>query len=372
LLKTDQISICKNPLSLKSIHIDIIHPANVHYFKHAIANWKAMGFEIIITCRNKEITYELLDLEGLAYTPMGKNPKSVLGKFLFLFKCEWNIFKLYLKKKPDIALSFAASYVAHMASLFGLPHVSFDDTEHAKLNRRLYLPFTDLVLNPESYLLDLGKKQFKFKGHMELFYLNKKYFHPDKKIFSELGIKENERFVFLRFVSWGAFHDQGQMGFSDAYKIELAKKLSLDFQVFISSEGVLPPELLPFKIKIKPDRVHHVLYFADLFVGEGATMASECAALGTPAIYVNSLDAGTLQRQAADGLIINKRYQDGTLEKAHEILNDEKTKIRLKEKVKLLDQERYNLTDFLTWLVAEYPESKQKLLSGKIDPKTKF
>ncbi|WP_113922865.1 DUF354 domain-containing protein [Cognataquiflexum aquatile] len=357
---------------MKSIHIDIIHPANVHYFKHAIANWKAMGFEIIITCRNKEITYELLGLEGLDYIPMGKNPKSSIGKFLFLLKCEWNIFKLYLKKKPDIALSFAASYVAHMASIFGLPHISFDDTEHAKLNRRLYFPFTDLVLNPESYLLDFGQKQYKFKGHMELFYLNEKYFQPDMGIFNELGITESAPFIFLRFVSWGAFHDQGQMGFSDDYKITLVKKLSEKYKVFISSEGVLPYKLQPFLIKIKPNRIHHVLYFADLFIGEGATMASECAALGTPAIYVNSLDAGTLQRQAEDGLIINKRYQEGTLEEAFEILKDPRFKIRLKEKIKTLNRERYNLTDFLTWLVAEYPDSKQKLLSGEIDPKSLF
>jgi predicted glycosyltransferase len=357
---------------LKSIHIDIIHPANVHYFKHAIANWRASGFDVIITCRNKEITYELLRLEGLGYIPMGENPKSVIGKFFFLLKCELKIFQLYLKKKPDIALSFAASYVAHMAALFGLPHISFDDTEHAKFNRSLYLPFTDLVLNPESYLLDLGKKQYKFKGHMELFYLNEKYFHPDKHIFSELGIEENSPFIFLRFVSWGALHDQGQMGFSDGYKINMVRKLSQDYKVFISSEGILPKELQPYQIKIKPNRVHHVLYFASLFIGEGATMASECAALGTPAIYVNSLDAGTLQQQAEVGLIINKRYQVGTLEKAYEILTDAQFKIRLMEKVNSLNQERYNLTDFLTWLVSEYPGSKQKLLSGQFDPKDYF
>ena len=35
--------------------------------------------------------------------------------------------------------------------------------------------------------------------------------------------------------------------------------------------------------------MHNALKYASLFVGEGATMASECAILGTPAIYVNSL-----------------------------------------------------------------------------------
>lgn len=331
-----------------------------------------MGFEIIITCRNKEITYELLRLEGLDYVPMGKNPKSVLGKVLFLFYCEWKIFRLYLKKKPNLALSFGASYVSHMATVFGLPHISFDDTEHAKLNRKLYLPFTDLVLNPESFFLDLGKKQYKFKGHMELFYLNQKYFNPDIQIFSELGITENTPFIFMRFVSWGALHDQGQMGFSDEYKLSMVRELSKDYRVFISAEGTLPAELQPFHISIKPNRIHHVLFFASLFIGEGATMASECAALGTPAIYVNSLDLGYLQRQAEDGQIVNRRYQEGTLEKAYEILNDPEYKIRLRDKVKSLSRERYNLTDFLTWLVAEYPESKQKLLSGEIDPKAVF
>jgi predicted glycosyltransferase len=357
---------------MKSIHIDIIHPANVHYFKHAIDNWIKNGHQIIITCRNKEITYELLDLEGLEYIPMGKNPKSLLGKFLFLFKCEWKIFRLYLKKKPDISLSFAASYVAHMSYLFWLPHISFDDTEHAKINRLLYLPFTDLVLNPESYLLDLGKKQFKFKGHMELFYLNLKYFKPDSSIFSELGIVENTPFVFLRFVSWGAFHDKKQMGFSDDYKIRLVEKLALKSTVFISSEGELPKELKPYQIKIKPHRVHHALFFASLFIGEGATMASECAALGTPAIYVNSLDAGTLQKQSKDGLIHNLRYQKGVIELALEIIENKEFKEETRSKVEQLSKARYNLTDFLVWLVEEYPNSKNMLIDGEIDLQAMF
>lgn len=357
---------------MKSIHIDIIHPANVHYFKHSIAKWKASGHQIIITCRNKEITYELLELEELKYIPMGKNPKSVLGKVFFLLKCEWSIFLLYLKKKPDLSLSFAASYVAHISFLFGIPHISFDDTEHAGLNRKLYLPFTDLVLNPESYQLDLGKKQFKFKGHMELFYLNQKYFKPEHEIYKELGIDKNTPFVFLRFVSWGAFHDKGQMGFSDDYKIRLVEELAVKQRIFISSEYELPDQLKPFQIRIKPNRIHHVLYYASLFIGEGATMASECAALGTPAIYVNSLDAGTLQQQAEYGMIYNLRYQKGVIELAKEILEDNSFKNGLKSKLESLSKERFNLTDFLVWLVEEFPNSKKMLLNGSVDLQEKF
>tara|TARA_B100000315_G_C14584869_1_gene592441 strand:+ start:2797 stop:2976 length:180 start_codon:yes stop_codon:yes gene_type:complete len=53
--------------------------------------------------------------------------------------------------------------------------------------------------------------------------------------------------------------------------------------------------------------MHDVLYYATLYIGEGATMASECAMLVTHAIYVNSLTAGTLEKQEEYGLIYGFR-----------------------------------------------------------------
>ena len=52
-----------------------------------------------------------------------------------------------------------------------------------------------------------------------------------------------------------------------------------------------------YKIPIPPERMHDALYYSSLYIGEGATMASECAVLGTPAIYANNLSAGTLEEQ---------------------------------------------------------------------------
>ncbi|MFB6130628.1 MAG: DUF354 domain-containing protein, partial [Salinigranum sp.] len=37
--------------------------------------------------------------------------------------------------------------------------------------------------------------------------------------------------------------------------------------------------------------VHHLLYYADLFVGDSGTMSSEAAILGTPAVRANSMVA---------------------------------------------------------------------------------
>ncbi len=85
------------------------------------------------------------------------------------------------------------------------------------------------------------------------------------------------RIYILRFVSWSAFHDVGQAGFSDDEKIYLVTELSKHIKVFISSENELPDRLLQYKINIPPERMHDALAYATLFIGEGATMTSECA-----------------------------------------------------------------------------------------------
>jgi hypothetical protein len=319
----------------------------------------ADGHKVVITARSKEVTYELLKLENLPYIPMGKNPSGSFSKLLFLLWCEIKMLIIFVKHKPSICLSFGASYVAHNCFLFGKTHIALDDTEHAKLNRKLYLPFTDVVLTPKSYQLTLGLKHIRFPGHMELFYLNRKYFKPDKSIYNFLNIDSSKQFVFFRFVSWSALHDKGQSGITNQFKVDLVHSLKNKFHVFISSEGQIPKEIEEFKINVPPHLIHHVLYYADLFIGEGATMASECAALGTPAIYINSLNAGTLEEQAKLGLIYSFRNESGVVEKIEELLSKENFKGDLNNILKKLDKDRIDLPKFLTWLILNYPESKR-------------
>jgi uncharacterized protein len=65
---------------------------------------------------------------------------------------------------------------------------------------------------------------------------------------------------------------------------------------------VLPPELASQAFKAHPSDMHHVLAACDLVLGEGATMVSEAAVLGVPAVYVNPLPIGYITDQARFGL----------------------------------------------------------------------
>lgn len=97
-----------------------------------------------------------------------------------------------------------------------------------------------------------------------------------------------------------------------------------------------------------------------MFIGEGATMASEAAILGTPAVYINPLSAGTIEAQVKYGLVHHFKNGKGVLDKIDELLNDKDLKRKnLIAKQKLI-AEHVNI-DFLVWFIENYPKSKKTM-----------
>jgi predicted glycosyltransferase len=321
----------------------------------------ARGHHFVITARDKECTHELLDNYNIPYLNRGAGAGRLSGKIFYLFKADYLLYKIANAENPDLFLSFCSPYAAQVSSLLGKPHISFDDTEHAKLGQLMYVPFTDAVCTPFIYGKDLGKKQVRFNGFMELCALHPDRFQPDSSILEMLNIKQDEKYVILRFVSWQASHDVGETGISGPQKEELVHKLSDYAKVFISSEAPLPDTLQPYKIDIPPYRIHDVLYYADLFVGEGATMAAESTLLGTPAIYVSSIQTAYHQMLADSNLLYDFRYYSGVLAKAEELIRDKKTKIEHKKRVKAFISGKIDVTAFMTWFIEHYPDSYRQM-----------
>jgi predicted glycosyltransferase len=59
---------------------------------------------------------------------------------------------------------------------------------------------------------------------------------------------------------------------------------SLSGQVFITSEGWLDDGLAKYEINVSPEKMHDLLYYADLLIGDSQTMTTEAGVLGTPAM----------------------------------------------------------------------------------------
>jgi uncharacterized protein len=337
------------------ILIDIGHPAHVHLFKNFAWEMQKNGHKIFFTCREKEFEKELLEHFGFNYKSFGKKYNTSLSKLIGLLEFDIKEFIQGIKFKPDLFLSHGSIYAAHAAWLLDKPHISMEDTGNWE-QIRLYLPFTDVVLTPDVLNLNLGPKQIKYSGYHELAYLHPNWYCDRPQNGNTIPGLEKE-YALMRLVSWNATHDKGQQGFLEKQIAGLIDFLSGKMSVIISSEAALPDVYEEYKYSLLPEKMHDVLSGATIFVGEGATLASEAGVLGIPSIYVNSLVSYYNEDQEKYGLVFNFRNGNGVLEKVKEILNIPTIKEEWQKRRKKMLEDKIDVTAFMIWFIENYPKS---------------
>jgi len=343
------------------IVVDIGHPAHVHLFKNFIWEMKERGHKILITATKKDVSLELLDNYSFDYIAMGSYGDSLVSKVVNIPIMDFKMIRAVVGFKPDIFVGVAPIRSSHVSKLIRKPCVAFDDTEHSKWELMLYTPFASIILTPSCFKKDLGKKQVRYNGYHELAYLHPNYFKPDPSVLDDLGLKEGDKFVIVRFVAWQASHDIGQQGFDMETKRKLIKELEKYAQVFITSESPLPEEFEKYRITTPPEKIHDLLYYAMMYIGEGATVASECAVLGTPALYVNTLKLGYLDEEEDKyGLIYSFRDPDKAIQKAQELLQQPDLKKQWAKKRQRLLTDKIDVTQFMIDFIENYPVSLKK------------
>lgn len=338
------------------IVVDVNHPGHVHMFKNFIWNMQKNGHEILITATEKDVTFELLNNYNFDYVNLGSYGKSFIEKLINIPIIDFKMYSAIKNFEPDVFLGVGSIRAAHVSFLLRKKCIIFEDTEHCKEQHLLYVPFTTKILTPSCFKKNLGKKQVQYNGYHELAYLHPNYFIPNPAVLGELGLCEDEKFTVLRFVSWDASHDIGEHGIKN--KVKFVTELEKYGHVFITSEGKLEPELNKYKLKVSPEKLHDLLYYASLYVGEGATTAVESALVGTPSIYVSSL-VGTMgnliELDNKYGLIFNYKNSDEAFNKAINILQNPNIKKMWKLKNEHMLAEKIDLTKFMIKFIENYP-----------------
>ena len=341
------------------IFVDIGHPAHVHVFKNLIWILKRNGHEVKITARDKDITYYLLDYYGFEYEPIGKNKKGLFNKVLGIVEFDYKLLKIAKSFKPDIFIGVGSFYASHVAKLMKKPCILFDDTENSTEQYLLYAPFVTAVYTPSCFKKKIGTKQVTYHGYHELAYLHPNRFSPNPEVLDKFGLSKDEKFIILRFVSWSASHDITDKGFENP--LDIIKELSQYGRIVITSENDLPKDLMPYNVSVPPEYMHHVLYYASLYIGESATMASESAVLGTPAIFISTSRRGyTDELEEKYSLVYNfSDPVDGqakSLEKAVELLKDVNVKQKWAQRRDIMLSEKIDVTDFMVDLIENFSD----------------
>ena len=274
------------------------------------------------------------------------------------------MFKLLKKNKIDIGIGTSIT-IAHLSRISKMKSIVFDDDDDdvQPLFVKYAHPFADCLLSPDCLQ---GKRKRKdtifYPGYHELAYLHPNRFTPDHEVLKEAGLSIKDTFFILRFNAFKAHHDKYVKGISLEDKIKFVNKLSKTGKVLITSEREIEPELKPYQIKISPEKIHHFLAFATMFIGDSQTMTSEAAILGTPAIRSNTL-VGRIsyleEQEKKYGLTYGflPAQSEQMFEKIDELLSLPNLKEEWQKRKLRMLEDKIDVTVFLVWFVENYPES---------------
>jgi predicted glycosyltransferase len=344
------------------ILVDIDHPAYVHFFKYAIREWERRGHKVLVVARDKEITLQLLKSYGFEPSCISTQGKGIWGLAKELVIRDMRLYRMARRFRPDVLTGISGVSIAHVGRLLRKPSIVFSDTEFARLSNALTYPLATVVCTPTCYQGVIRAKQARFSGYKELAYLHPCRFQPDPRVAQEAGVNHESRFFVVRFVGWGAAHDLREQGLSSVNKIKFVEELSRHGRVLISSEDKLPEVLAPYRSPISVDKMHHVMAFASLYVGESATMASECAVLGVPSIFIATTGRGyTTEQEQRYGLVLNfsDGQQDLAFDKMRELLARPSLKQEWIQRREHMLSEKIDVTEWMVDFVENYPISLQ-------------
>jgi predicted glycosyltransferase len=351
------------------ILIDIGHPAHVHLFKNIVLDMQKRGHSFYFTVRSGENEAVLLDELGFQYEVIGRKHRGLVLKIAGLLVFTLRIIMISRHFKPDLFLSHGSMYAGYASRFCRKPHIALEDTGNME-QLMFSIRVSDVILTPDSITRNLGSKQIKYPGYHELAYLSPKYFKPDINVFNLMGVKPGEKYAILRFGSWGASHDIGQKGIDMEGKVRLVNYLVSEMKVFISSEASLPGTLEQYRLHIPFAQIHNAMAFAYVYIGEGATMATEAAVLGVPSAYISSIETYNHADLINYGIMKCIKPSEESL---MEIIGFVKG-ISLADIQKRRDDMLSHKTDvvsFLVWFIERWPESF-KIIKANPDVSTDF
>lgn len=352
--------------------IDIGHPAHVHYYKNLARDLEKKGHSVIWTVKDIPVAKHLLDVYGFKFIPLPTKAENIIGKIMKQIQYDLILLRICKKYRIDVAIGTSVS-IAHISVISKVKSVVFDDDddEVQPLVTKYVNPFASSLLSPEALT---GKRKRKdtlyYPGYHELAYLHPKRFSPEISVLAEAGLMPNEPFFIMRFNVFKAHHDIGVKGLSLEQKLQLVDILKPHGKIFITTERNIETELKEYQLKIKPEKIHSLLSYATLFLGDSQTMTSEAAMLGTPSLRCNSFAKRISylnEQEQKYGLTFAYEPESfqNFVEKLKSLIDTPNLKKDWLIKRNKMLSEKIDVTAFWTWFLENYPESISNINTNK-------
>ncbi|HEX5713129.1 MAG TPA: DUF354 domain-containing protein [Solirubrobacterales bacterium] len=274
------------------VWVDMSAPAHVLVLRPIIERLRAEGHEVEITSRDYAQTQALLELHGMAHTPIGQHGgASRMQKAYRLAGRTAGMVRFGRGRSFDLALAHGSNDLALAARALGVPEANLHDYEYAVTQHRIGCRLARRVMFPDSVPLErlrrfgvTAEKYFPYPGLKEEYYLYD--FEPDPEALVRLGVETSRVVVIVRPPpDVSLYHRKSNPLFprvldrlgndGDVHAVVLPRTQAQ--REFI--EGLRLPSLIVPETAVE---AQSLVALADLVVSAGGTMNREAAALGTP------------------------------------------------------------------------------------------
>lgn len=348
---------------MKSILFLISHPAHFHMFRNTIAQLQQRGHDITVVIRPKDVLEQLCINAGMPYLKVEERPKEkgIVKLGIRLLEKTHAVDKIVQAKHYDMLIGSDGA-LAWVGWWRHIPSFEFfeDDVEVIKLYAQLFFPFyTNIVCPNVCHAGRWEKKKIGYDGYQKLTYLHPNWFTPSENVCLKYGIDTTQPYFLIRSVNLAAHHDVGVHGFNKDIMLRMVDMLKSQGKIYITSEKELPEEFEPYRLKIDPLDIHHIMAFASLYIGDSQSMAVETAMLGTPSIRFSDF-AGRIsvleELEHTYQLTFGIPTQEPTrlFDKISELLNMPDRKEVFQERRKRMLNDKIDVTAFWTKWIEEF------------------
>ena len=190
-------------LSGKKIWIDVEEPKTGIMFKYLFKMFQEENMDLLITARDYDSTYQIMDDIGIDYVKAGKHGGEKLEDKLQTYIDRLNELLPQVKKyKPDYFITFSSVEGARLSYGLKIPSFGYNDEPRNQPVCKLILPLLDKVLTPEcvplEWYLKLGavsENIIRYNGIDEIAWLSE--YNPNPDILEKFDL-EKDNFVIIR------------------------------------------------------------------------------------------------------------------------------------------------------------------------------
>ena len=287
----------------KKIWIDIEQPKTAIMFQSLIKKFEEEGSELLITARNYDSTFKILDDSLVKYKKIGRHGGEKLEDKLDTYIDRLKLlFPLIKKFSPDYFVTFLSVEGTRIAYGLKIPSIGINDEPRNKPVCKLIHPFIENVITPEcipkKWYIELyadPEKIIRYNGLDEIAWLSE--YSPNEEILRDYNIKKGE-FLLMRTEPTNACYLIDKLKSNETmisnffpsifkefpnytYFLLVRSNIQKQFLVrklknFISEKNVVITQYLPNLVNF--------CFFGALIISGGGTIVRESSLLNVPSI----------------------------------------------------------------------------------------